>query len=274
MVERDFYRLSPFTKADAEFFDSWLQSRVSPHWRKTHQSLYISFARIANANEILQKRSGISDAEKLNAQNLVIETEEKLHGEIEKRALPVIRALRQKNLEFLNDYKATMDFFHFIAHQYFRTKSVREKIGKVLATITPDYDFSRLRNLFCHCFADTFGGSLFVDRKIFDIVFLENQNGEFITGDQPVVNLVRKESMEHDDIALYYPLGPRLAVLIAFKGFRCGSMAVPYETIEELNKSIAFESNHFRVAVSEEALQPFVGDSPRGQPDALMLLTN
>ena len=274
MVERDFYRLSPFTKADAEFFDSWLQSRVSPHLRKTHQSLYISFARIANANEILQRRSGISDAEKSNAQNLVIETEEKLHGGIEKRAIPVIRALRQKNLEFLNDYKATMDFFHFIAHQYFRTKSVREKIGKVLATITPDYDFSRLRNLFCHCFADTFGGSLFVDREIFDIVFLENQNGEFITGDQPVVNLVRKESMEHNDIALYYPLGPRLAVLIAFKGFRCRSMKASYEIIEELNKSIAFKSNHFRVAVSEEALQPFVGDSPHRQPDALMLLTN
>ena len=67
----------------------------------------------------------------------------------------------------------------------FRTKSVRKKIGEVLATITSGYDFSRLRNLFCHCFADIFGGSLFVDRKIFDIVFLENQNGEFITGDQP-----------------------------------------------------------------------------------------
>jgi len=242
--------------------------------RKTHQSLYIAFARIANANEILQKRSGISDAEKLNAQNLVIETEEKLHGEIEKRAIPIIRALRQKNLEFLNDYKATMDFFHFIAHQYFRTKSVREKIGNILATITPDYDFSRLRNLFCHCFAHTFGGSLFVDREIFDIVFLENQNGEFITGDQPVVNLVRQEGMEHDDIALYYPLGPRLAVLIAFKGFRCRPIVVPYETIEKLNESMAFKSNRFRVAVSEEALQPFVGDSPRGQPDVLMLLTN
>ena len=89
-----------------------------------------------------------------------------------------------------------------------------------------------------------------------------------------VVNLVRKESMEHDDIALYYPLGPRLAVLVAFKGFRCRSIAVPHETIEELNKSIAFKSNHFRVAVSEEALQPFVGDSPRRQPDMLMLLTN
>ncbi len=167
-----------------------------------------------------------------------------------------------------------MDFFHFIAHQYFRTKSVREKIGDVLATLTPDYDFSRLRNLFCYCFADTFGGSLFVDRKIFDIVFLENQNGGFVTGDQPVVNLTRKESLEHNDIALYYPLCPCLAVLIAFKGFGCRSMKAYYEIIEELNKSIAFKSNQFRVAVSEEALWPFVGDSPRRQPDALMLLTN
>ena len=117
-----------------------------------------------------------------------------------------------------------ISFFQFLAHQYFRTRRVREMHGKILATLSPDYDFSRLRHVLGYCFAENFGSSLFVDRKRLHIVFLRNQSDGFITGDQPIVNLAFKESMKYDDVILYYPLLPSLAVLVGFTSFQHGSI--------------------------------------------------
>ena len=271
MLERDFYKLAPLSKEDIQMFAYWMKDKCEPPMRETNQGAFNAFAKIANGNEIIQNMKSATDAEKAYARSWAIEAEEKLHQEIEKRALPVINDLRQERLDFLNDQAATMNFFHFIAHQYFRTKRMREIAGEILKTVSPDYDFSRLRHVFCYCFANNFGGSLFVDRKKLDIVFLKNRNNEFITGDQPIVNLAHKETLEHDDVALYYPLAPRLAVTIAFKNFQCTSMEVSTEIAKRVNETIAFTSTQFLVAASEGQLRQFI-NKPCKRPDVLSFI--
>lgn len=272
MVERDFYRLAPLSKDDVQMFSYWLNEKCEPHMRAMNQSTFNTFAKIANGNEIIQSMKSATDAEKTFAQSLAIEAEERLHQGIENMALPVINELRQERLDFLNDQASTINFFNFIAHQYFRTKRMREKTGEILETVSPDYDFSRLRHVFCHCFANNFGGSLFVDRRRLQFLFLRNQSLGLITGDQPIVNLVRGETLMHDDGILYYPLCSSVGLLVGLGIGREGSVDVSDEAAKRLNETIAFLSDQFLVAASDKLLTMFIDNKPIEKPDILSLI--
>ena len=166
-----------------------------------------------NSNDLIQNNDRTSLDEKCFAQRLVIEMEEQLQGQIEQDALPIIEELRHRRSEFVNVDRTAIQFFHFLAHQYFRTKHIREAIGEELAQVSSDHDIARLTNLVCHICAINVGGSLFVDRNQFDIVFLDaGDDRGFITGDQPVVNLLGTgDGSETTELALYYPLSPSLS---------------------------------------------------------------
>ena len=275
MAERDFYKLSRVTRSDVNFFLIWLQSN-NQHLKKVNLSLFISLARLANANELIQNQKSASSAEKSYAQTVVIETEEKLHGEIERRALPLLRELRQKRTEFLDNTESAIIFFNFIAHQYFRIKRIRESIGKVLSLGIPEQDFGRLRNLLCYCFATDLGASLFVDRNRFEIIFLKNMDGpSFITGDQPVVNFMGTgDDSPQKELALYYPLSPDLSILLSPREYKLRSMNVTSEIVNELNEFIAWKSSQLLVAASSDVLQKFVNNSPSGRPLTCRILAH
>ena len=189
MARRDFYRLTRLTALDLMVIDHYIE-RSATTLAITHQNLVNTFVRITEGNEIIQ-RSDASEADKLRARDLVIETEENLHSQIELSAIPILDKLRQNTTQCIDSYDNAIKFYHFIAQQYFRTKRIREAIGDVLAQISPDHDFSHLKHIICHIGAVNFGGSLFVDRNEFDVVLFEtNQHTHFITGDQPIVNLL------------------------------------------------------------------------------------
>lgn len=271
MVERDFYRLVPLSKKDIQFFSYWLKEKCGPSMRATNQRTFDAFARIANGNESIQSANSATDAEKAYVRSLAITAAEELHQEIENRALPAINDLRQERLDFLSDQAATINFFHFLGHQYFRTKRMRGKIDEILKTVSPDYDLSRLHHVFCYCCAENFGGSLFVDRRRLRFSFLRNHGAGLITGDQPIVNVARGETLTHDDVMLYYPLSSNLGLLVGFGIGREGSVDVPDEVAQQLNEAITFLSDQFLVAASDKLLRRFV-DKPREKPDVLSLL--
>ena len=272
MVERDFYRLARLTAEDARLFEYWLETKCEAYMRDANRSAFEIFSKVAAGAEIVDRVSGLNDEDKKLFRSLAIEAEEKLHGGIETRAVPLIDDLRHERIGFLGDQSSAIDFFHFIAHQYFRTKTVRERVGNVLSTLGASHDFSRLRNLFCYCFANNFGGNLYCDRNRLDIVFLRSVDCGFVTGDQPVVNLGWRESMDHDDVALYYPVWPCLGVVIATRKHGCRSMSVSNDTATLLNQYIAVSSEQFLVGNSEEVLRSLAGQ-PRERPDVLPLIT-
>ncbi len=265
MVERDFYKLSRITKADVIFLQAYIQSMGSATLRKSHGNLVAKLAYIAEANEIIRSSASASNAEKRVAQAAVIEIEEQLQGQIEQNALPMLGELRQKRTDFLNNYEASMNFFRFIAHQYFRTKRSREAIGEVLSQDSPNHDLARHKNIVSHLGAENLGCSLFVDRNEFDIIFLEGSNDlGFITGDQPVVNLLGTgigNPSETTELALYYPLSPFLACLLSPRDYKVRCTDIPNEIVEELNDFIVWDSNQFLVANSNKILQHVLGKS-------------
>ena len=271
MVERDFYKLQPLTQEDTIVFKYWLVKSCEPIMRRPNRTIFNDFKKIANANEVLHILNKISDKDRLRARNLALEAEERLHVAMEGSTIPLLEELRQERLQFLQDDTSSSSFFRFIAHQHFRTKGERDSVKEILSTLSPEHDFSRLHHVFCHCFADNFGGSLYVDRKRLEFVFLKDRSNGLITGDQPVVNLAWRESMEHDDVALYYPLGPNLAVLISFWNLPYSSLEISNEAARKLNESVAFSADQFLVGESEEALRLF-SVKPLKQPDVKSLL--
>ena len=93
-------------------------------------------------------------------------------------------------------------------------------------------------------FATNLGASLYRTRWTNKIVFLRNETAApFIAGDQPIVNLL--DSTAPDEIELYYPLSPRLAMIFAVNPHRhsTNDREVTFEEVENLNRIIIAKSD-------------------------------
>ena len=270
MVERDYYKLSRITRADLSFLKALIESTDSEALIQSHRNLVATFAHIASANELIQQSNRLSTADKRRAQAVVVETEENLQQQVEGDAKPLLDQLRQKRTSFITNYEAAMTFSHFIAQQYLRTKRIRESIGKELAA----RDCAHLKHIVCHIGAVNVGGSLFVDRADFDIIFLEsNDDAGFVTGDQPVVNLLGTgDSRETSELAFYYPLSPSLSCVLAPKASGLRSSDISTGTVEDLNDLMAWESSEFLVAHTDDVLQHILSKPPSPRPSGRCIL--
>jgi hypothetical protein len=76
-------------------------------------------------------------------------------------------------------------------------------------------DISRLWDIASLILATNIGCSLFLGRKQQQLVLLDNRTEiEFITGDQPLINLhVGNRPQPPSKLSLYYPLSPRVAMI-------------------------------------------------------------
>jgi hypothetical protein len=76
------------------------------------------------------------------------------------------------------------------------------------------HDPRRTSAILGHIYATNIGAAFVRERKAYRIVFLKNETAvPFITGDQPVINTL--DPKKTDAVALYYPLSPMLAMVLA-----------------------------------------------------------
>ena len=264
MVERDYYKLARITKDDVACLETVIESTAPSALQDFHRSFVARLAHISAANEMIQNSTTATTDEKRSTEALVIQTEERLHSRIEQEALPLLEDLRQKRAEFVNDDTAAVTFFHFIAQQYFRTKSIREAIAHELQ----DYNCANIAHIVCQLAAINVGYSLFRERAEWDILFLE-RGGDlgFITGDQPVVNIMGTgEERVTRELILYYPLSPSVSCLVAPKEYQLQSMKICDSTAEALNYVIAWKSQQFLAAGSDHILQRILNRRVSGKP--------
>ncbi len=268
MVERDYNKLPLISNNDLAFLRLFVESTGPAEMRQTHRRFVDDLAHVAQANEIIQGDDRFFADEKRLAQAAIIETMENLHTQIEQSTLSILEELRQRRTDFINDYDSSMAFFRFIAHQYLRTRRIREDFEEVHSEMFPSHDFARLAPIVSHIGAENLGASLFVDRNEFDIIFTESWDGvRFITGDQPVVNVMGNGyDGETTELALYYPLSPDLSCLVSPKEYRLDSAKVPDEIVQDLNDFIAWRSKRFLVADSNSELQRVASKPPLHNP--------
>ena len=180
--------------------------------------------------------------------------------------MPVLRALRDKDRTVIHSDATAVAFFNFVSQQYMRTKAMRDRLEGGLRTMFGRPVARRIRNVYCHCIANNLGGSLYVDRHNFELVFVEPPPGRgLVTGDQPLVNLLASEDgRPPQEMVLYYPLAPSLGLIMTPREMDLASIlpSVADSRVAELNDHIARKSERFLVAKSDSDLRPYLAAVP------------
>lgn len=121
----------------------------------------------------------------------------------------------KKDFSFLDDEAIAMEFFHAIAEQYCRTKKIKEGTNNAVMELkNPNIRGHNVWILIRHSLAFKMGLSLFYNK--YQVCLLENFDGNFITTDQPVINIHADCGNKiPEDFELFYPISPSLALIIS-----------------------------------------------------------
>lgn len=182
---------------------------------------------------------GISKGDKQLSQNGI----ESYHSEIESKVVEIINQLRIGNIDILNDTQKKIDFSLFLGMQYTRTKKIKEKKLDVTIPIPSEFkscDFNKIYDVMKFLIAFKIGSWIYTSSKI---SLLSNPTKiDFITGDQPIYNLLAKDDDSQTDFELFYPISPKYALFISKEDL---NLAITDENImiyNEYIKKISYES--------------------------------
>lgn len=211
-AERFFYEFQELTNDDLAYLedvilksnDEGLQ-KLNRGWIKSFQMTFDIRKRLSGAEMDPKIRTEL-ECKLREVEKTMGET---FHGATEDRAIPILDALRKGNLDFYADQAASFTFIEYISHQYFRTAKLR---NAMLAIPNPlPHDVSRTWPVEAFIYATNLASSFVRQQLEYRIVLLRNKSQvAFITGDQPVINLL---SVDDKEVDLYYPLQPDLAMI-------------------------------------------------------------
>lgn len=258
-VQRDFYKLHTLTDADVQAVRLIFSDR-RPETKQIVENFILMFGLVGRLKDSLPF---VPPAVAAHIDKYIITAEEDFHAQLEGTIKPVFDAIRRKDLSFYDDPGLCGQFTHFLSLQNLRTKGVRERFFAAdRANPTPGINAERCWNIIAHITAVEAGASLLLDRRKRPLFLLENDTETpFATGDQPVVNLLGASRCEQPRLsAFYYPVSPRLAVVLDEVEERTGlsSGAVSAAQVKQLNRAIQRASHKQVFASSREVLQPFL----------------
>ncbi|MCR1344894.1 DUF4238 domain-containing protein [Acidithiobacillus ferrooxidans] len=213
--ETYFYEIQQLTDGDMVFLEDIISRTTNERLRELNRD-YVKMTQIPFQlrellkNTDLNPEARVALEEKLRwaKRNLI----ERYHTGIENKCQDILDSLRNMNDAFYKDEVRCGDFLHFLSHQSFRTAKMRDGLSKI-----PNYILGhaprRTANILNHILATNVSVGLFRERNAYRIIFLTNDTLiPFVTGDQPVLNMLDPEAS--DNIELYYPLSPNLAVIV------------------------------------------------------------
>jgi hypothetical protein len=218
--ERYFYKLHGLTEADIRFIE-----RAAIHDSPTHlQPRHRTFVRMfSEAPKLMEKVADIQPtptALHVLLTERIVNTEENFHEKIERHLKRSIDCMLAGDITFYSDDEELAGFFWHISVQYMRTNAMRQAMYSLRSVPESGASMERVWNILSHIFAVNIGWSLFADRKLFQLVLLDNSTSTpFITGDQPIINthgsIHTGISVSPGQLELFYPLSPRKAMLLA-----------------------------------------------------------
>lgn len=256
-VQRDFYKLHTLTDADVQAI-RLLFKGSPPAAERVIENFIVMFGWAGRLKELLTS----DPATAAYIDKYMTMAEENFHAQLEGNIKPIFDAIRRKDLSFYFDSDLCGQFTHFLSLQHLRTKRMRERIFANTSEKPSGFNVARCWNIICHCAAVNAGGNLLVERDKRPLTLLENDSATpFITGDQPTVNLLAPPPGETPRLlAFYYPVSPRLAVILDEAdeptGFRPGQVST--EQVERLNGEIQRAAHKQVFASSREVLEHFV----------------
>ena len=259
--ETYFYETQQLTDADKKFLDDFISSASDEHLRELNRDYvkmtHLSFdlrEQLAHADLLPAARAELEGELRWVERNLL----ERYHAGIENKCQDILDSLRSESDAFYQDEVRSADFLYFLSLQYFRTAKLREGLSKILSYV-PGHDPRRTAAILNHIHATNVGASLYRERKVYGIAFLRNNTTvPFIAGDQPVINMLDPKAT--DDLELYYPLSPRLAMVLTNNAAKLGdrTRSVSALEVEHYNYAIYSKSEDQVYSNNESYLRSLV----------------
>jgi hypothetical protein len=259
--ERDFYRLKEMSERDFQVVDA-LIGRMTEPLQALARGWFPHF-RVFHDAKRAYEGSGQSNPElEAYLDETINNLEEDLHGSIEQKAIPLLAKLREADTRFLdNDDDATIHFFWFIGMQYMRTPRMARDVVASAREI-PGFNAEAAWGLLRTILGTNLAQSYYLRRRVLRLTFLDAPaDTEFITGDQPIINvravgLPEGQGPAEGELELYYPLTPKRAMLIAFDATELTTeqRSLTAEETTTYNAMIVSKSHQQVYARTEDAL--------------------
>lgn len=252
--KRDFYKLKELTTQDIHIINKFFIEPTDEVFHEGSKMWVELFSWIHSVKNDLSER----DAENVDVDNYIDEIihnfEEDIHGRIEQNSKKYLDLILNEDVSFFETKKGCIDFSYFIAVQLVRTEKMKSAVVHNMNAIkNMKYQFRTeiIWNVVSHILATNMSLSIYfhtVSANPFRMVLLKNtSNLEFITGDQPVINLESRDTPEPPiETELYYPVSPKLAILITKKAFykNTGEVNINADQVSYYNKAIIENSKN------------------------------
>jgi uncharacterized protein DUF4238 len=213
-VDRDFYKLAALNPDDLVLIKWLVIDPVNSVGKKYHQEFLAALT--APARFVEQYKASSTNPEELDEFLDIQRTNvlEDYHAGIENSFQPLLDDILNGDLTFYSDEKRCITFLHFICSQLMRTKRIKERAIEGTKK-NGGKDISRIWDVISHMFAVNIGMSLYLERTRRTLALVHNHTDiPFVTGDQPVLNLHAQGTTPPETASLYYPVSPRLALLL------------------------------------------------------------
>lgn len=256
--DKYFYKLNPVSSHDLE----WLSNQIqvpSAELRQNHDFLLEILAeqhplRLEHAvgHELMGDcLPGTTDP--------AMPLSEQIHAVIESMSSRHLDALLDDNLKLIRSKKGLIEFVYHLATEYFRTRGNNGKLTVDISTHDAPENHVNCANLLPHLLAANLCHNLHQHAEKYRLLTVNNQsNIDFLTGDQPVINMLTAREYDHlyqGKLVLYYPISPRKAIILAeypyFDGF--DELNFDADAVKFYNRLIKENSHEEIYASSQEA---------------------
>ncbi|MGA3249209.1 MAG: DUF4238 domain-containing protein [Paraburkholderia sp.] len=255
-VERDFYALPKWTADDRKLMRAFI-SPMPEAARRTH----MNFLAALEFPDRFEGHSEIADDQIAIFRTNAIEDQ---YAAIEQCFEPLLTRILTEDLGFYDDARESIAFLAFLCSQQMRTKGVKERSLELNRSASLP-NLERIWPALAYILAVNIGGTMYVERRRRTLVLLNNgHDTPFITGDQPVVNLLGMAGTVTDRVALYFPVSPRLALVLndVDNNLPLSSASLTPTDVRALNAKIAAETHAQVFGNSDAALLQAHEDSP------------
>lgn len=262
---RYFYKSPELDLSDLKFIEELITSQAVPFLQRIHRSwldtLIIPFRKIKVMEEKGCDQDKLNEIRKHFENNMI----EELHAQIENSSITYLEDLLKGNLDFYSIEESKFEFLLFLGFQYTRTNKIRTNLLKGLKS-EPTF-YSRMEKIW------SIASILFsiniaqgIAARPFNLVLLTNNTEDtFIAGDQPIINTHATnipQDTQVSQLELYYPISPRLAVLITDNmAYKNDSLELSGQQVADYNGQIAKQSVEQIYGNSKEALQMLLGSN-------------
>ncbi len=215
-LEKDFYRLPILTDEDIDFIRRYVAEFPNQELRDLVADWLDLYCLPTKVRRILTGMSLSSEEIDKATENALIQAEESMHSYLEGDSVDLLAQLRDGDDKLWDDDDLAEGFVLFLSFQHTRTKKIRDTMLTAARTDEEREAVSRRFPVIRAMTATALGWSILIEKQAWRLRILKATGSlEFITSDQPTRNLL--EPKGKNDLAIYYPVSPQVAVLLEHK---------------------------------------------------------